>query len=74
VRRIAPAVFGHPVLVPPIGEHVADGAARQAAWVLTSGQQPPAWTTGHVEVHEADVVPAVRERYAAASANVPDHG
>ena len=34
VREIAPAVFGRPVHVPPAGEFVARGAARQAAWVL----------------------------------------
>ncbi|HEX6074067.1 MAG TPA: xylulokinase, partial [Micromonosporaceae bacterium] len=35
VRRIAPSVLGHPVVVPRPGEYVADGAARQAAWVLS---------------------------------------
>lgn len=34
VRRIAPEVFGVPVEVPPPGEYVALGAARQAASVL----------------------------------------
>ncbi|WP_188037554.1 xylulokinase, partial [Actinotalea sp. JY-7885] len=34
VRRIAPAVLGLDVTVPQPGEYVADGAARQAAWVL----------------------------------------
>ena len=43
VRRIAPAVLGRPVVVPPPGEYVADGAARQAAWVLAGGDEPPAW-------------------------------
>ena len=38
------AVFGCPVLVPPPGEYVADGAARQAAWVLAGGAEPPEWT------------------------------
>jgi xylulokinase len=72
VRRIAPTVFGRPVLVPPPGEYVADGAARQAAWVVSGELQPPAWTVGQVEVHEAKAVPEVRERYAAARANVLD--
>jgi xylulokinase len=72
VRRIAPTVFGRPVLVPPRGEYVADGAARQAAWMLSGGQRPPSWTVGQVEMHEADAVPAVRERYAEARANVLD--
>ncbi|WP_448619547.1 xylulokinase [Geodermatophilus sp. URMC 65] len=64
VRRIAPAVLGVPVLVPPPGEYVADGAARQAAWVLAGGDTPPVWPSAATEVHEADAVPAVRERYA----------
>ena len=45
VRRIAPQVFGCPVLVPPPGEYVALGAARQAAWVTLGGDEPPEWTT-----------------------------
>lgn len=34
VRRIAPEVFGMPVEVPPPGEYVARGAARQATRIL----------------------------------------
>ncbi|MGY1823040.1 xylulokinase [Geodermatophilus sp. SYSU D00079] len=64
VRRIAPAVLGVPVLVPPPGEYVADGAARQAAWVLSGGDTAPDWPRPGTEVHEADPVPHVRERYA----------
>ena len=41
VRRIAPSVLGLPVVVPRPGEYVALGAARQAAWVLTGGDEPP---------------------------------
>ncbi len=41
VRRIAAQVFDLPVTVPAPGEYVADGAARQAAWVLTG--ERPAW-------------------------------
>ncbi len=43
VREIAPTVFGVPVSVPEPGEYVADGAARQAAWVLRGGDTPPSW-------------------------------
>jgi xylulokinase len=43
VRRIAPAVLARPVAVPPPGEYVADGAARQAAWVLSGQAAPPSW-------------------------------
>jgi xylulokinase len=52
------------VLVPPPGEYVADGAARQAAWVLSGDDEPPAWPAPGTEVHEAGPTPAVRERYA----------
>jgi xylulokinase len=66
VRRIAPTVFGHPVLVPPPGEYVADGAARQAAWTLTGGAEPPEWERAGVQTYESDAIAAVRERYAEA--------
>ncbi len=66
VRRIAPTVFGAPVLVPEPGEYVANGAARQAAWALAGGDTPPVWELSTVERYEADPVPAVRERYAEA--------
>lgn len=65
VRQIAPAVFGVPVDVPPPGEYVADGAARQAAWLLAGGDEPPAWTLGVNQRYEADPLPELRERYAA---------
>ncbi|MCB7138231.1 xylulokinase [Cellulosimicrobium marinum] len=50
VRRIAPQVLGLPVTVPEPGEYVADGAARQAAWVLAAhrgtGARDGATSTG----------------------------
>ncbi len=63
VREIAPTVFGVPVTVPEPGEYVADGAARQAAWVLAGGEQPPEWSHGAAQVYEAAAVAEVRERY-----------
>jgi xylulokinase len=63
VRRLAPAVLGVPVLVPPPGEYVADGAARQAAWVLSGEERPPQWAGGETQSYEADPTPHVRERY-----------
>jgi xylulokinase len=66
VRRIAPTVFGRPVLVPPTGEYVAEGAAAQAAWALSGAAEPPRWEREGLETYEADAVPAVRERYAEA--------
>jgi xylulokinase len=64
VRQIAPAVFGVPVDVPEPAEYVADGAARQAAWVLSGGDDPPAWAPAGRRRYEADPQPEVRERYA----------
>ncbi|HEY6296315.1 MAG TPA: xylulokinase [Streptosporangiaceae bacterium] len=65
VCQIAPAVFGVPVEVPKAGEYVADGAARQAAWLLAGGEAPPDWTLATTRRYEAEPEPAVRERYAA---------
>jgi xylulokinase len=64
LRRIAPTVFGRPVLVPPPGEYVADGAAYQAMWALSPGNKPPVWNFEGSQVFEAEPVPAVRARYA----------
>jgi len=64
VRKIAPVVLGRPVVVPEPGEYVADGAARQAAWVLSGAADAPVWNAGGVETYEAPVDPAVRARYA----------
>ena len=44
VREIGTEVLGVPVDVPPAEEYVALGAARQAAWVLAPGGDPPAWS------------------------------
>jgi xylulokinase len=72
VRRIAPALFGLPVLVPPPGEYVADGAARQAAWVALGGDVPPEWSAEAPEVYEDRSVPLIRQQYAAARDHVVD--
>jgi xylulokinase len=64
VQRLAPGIFGRPVLVPPPGEYVADGAARQAAWVLAGGPTPPVWDRPGLRVFEAPPATGVRERYA----------
>ncbi|MFM7392651.1 MAG: FGGY-family carbohydrate kinase, partial [Actinomycetota bacterium] len=68
VQKIASAVFGVPVEVPPVGEYVADGAARQAAWVLTGTF--PEWPLDATSVvHESTPTPQVRARYAEARAH-----
>lgn len=66
VQRLAPAVFGCPVLVPAPSEYVADGAARQAAWAVSGAAEPPHWSSLESVLVEADPLPHVRERYAAA--------
>jgi xylulokinase len=64
VRAIAPAVFGVPVVVPPASEYVADGAARQAAWVLAGTDTPIEWRAlDGTEEFEAAPTPHVRARY-----------
>lgn len=66
VRAIAPSVLGLDVRVPTPGEYVADGAARQAAWVLSGAATPPSWSAaGEATVFRGDPVPLVREQYAA---------
>jgi xylulokinase len=64
VRQIAPTILGAPVAVPTAGEYVADGAARQAAWALLGGAEPPAWSLGDVATFDAEAQRQVRARYA----------
>ena len=44
VGQVAATMFKAPIEVPPAGEYVADGAARQAAWVLLG--ELPTWNEG----------------------------
>ena len=64
VQQLAPGILGRPVLVPPPGEYVADGAARQAAWVLSGDDAPPEWEQPGLREFDAPTATAVRERYA----------
>ena len=59
-------MLGVPVDVPPPGEYVALGAARQAAWVLAGGARPPHWTQASTRRYEDAARPGVREQYARA--------
>lgn len=49
ISSIASSLFGREVLVPPPGEYVADGAARQAAWALLGKESAPVWNLGRIE-------------------------
>ncbi|TNC20860.1 xylulokinase [Georgenia sp. 311] len=70
VQAVAPAVLGQDVELPEPGEYVADGAARQAAWVLSGAEEPPAWEREGTRVLSAQPTPEVRERYRAEAALV----
>jgi len=61
IPSIASALFGREVLVPPAGEYVADGAAKQAAWALLG--QMPTWNLGKVEHHQSKATPDVMDKY-----------
>ncbi len=69
VQAVAPQVLGLPISVPEPGEYVADGAARQAAWVLAAASDAaaaaPAWSTTVATTLDADPRPVIREQYAA---------
>ncbi|MCM0621214.1 xylulokinase [Nocardioides bruguierae] len=70
LQQILPAVLGRPVELPPPGEYVALGAARQAAWALSGADEPPSWPMPGLQVLEAEPTPAVREAYLALKAAV----
>ena len=61
IPTIASALFGREVLVPPAGEYVADGAAKQAAWALLG--EMPMWDLGNVTHHHSVPTPQVMDKY-----------
>jgi xylulokinase len=66
VQAIAGQVFDVPVHIPAPGEYVADGAARQAAWVLTGHR--PTWPVALVGSPAPDHRPVIATQYAQAAA------
>src|SRR6266540_2405992 len=67
VLALAPQLLGAPVGVPDAAEYVALGAARQAAWALGGGTEPPEWPLGQAAVRQpedSEAGAAVRARYA----------
>ncbi|GIG27761.1 xylulokinase [Cellulomonas marina] len=78
VQALAPDVLGLEVHVPTPGEYVADGAARQAAWVLAGGAEAPAWVPAQpplvLNPGSAADGTRVREQYAAARGLVLGRG
>lgn len=63
VAKIASAIFGREVLVPEPGEYVADGAAKQAAWIATG--QFPKWKLGEIKKFKETATPYVLTKYRA---------
>jgi xylulokinase len=69
VVDVAATLVDAPIEVPPPGEYVADGAARQAAWVLAGGKDFPEWSRlrdGQTQRRDSSRVAHVREQYGAA--------
>lgn len=58
---IASALMGREVVVPPAGEYVANGAAKQAAWAHLGHM--PVWNLGDVTHHASTPSPDVMDRY-----------
>ena len=63
VGKIASALFGREVLVPPPGEYVAIGAAKWAAWALLGTDRPPQWNLGEVTSIKESPTPEVLIKY-----------
>lgn len=72
VQAVAATVFDLPIVIPAPGEYVADGAARQAAWALLGGSEPPPWNTTGEVLLESQFIPHVRAAYRHARESV--HG
>ncbi|MGN9837741.1 xylulokinase [Nonomuraea sp. H19] len=68
VRRIAPTIFGVSIRVPPPAEYVANGAAYQAATLVTT----PDWQSEDTATYEGQAVPEIRSRYTLATAHILD--
>ncbi len=71
VGEVASTMFNAPVEVPPAGEYVADGAARQAAWVLTG--ELPLWNdggAGQTRFFEPDYHEGIRSNFRTAWASL----
>ena len=63
VRAFAPGLLGTDVLLPRTDEYVAIGAARQAAWVLDGGDEPPKWAADMETTLTGPTDPETYRRY-----------
>ena len=64
VQQISADLFGRTIHIPAIGEYVADGAAKQAAWALSGKGYPPNWSLGEIkEIYSKGSDPEIVETY-----------
>jgi len=64
VQQISADLFGRTIHIPAIGEYVADGAAKQAAWALSGKENPLNWSLGEIkEVNSRNSDPEIVESY-----------
>jgi len=64
VQQISADLFGRTIHIPAIGEYVADGAAKQAAWALSGKENPPNWSLGEIkEIYSKGSDPEIVESY-----------
>ncbi len=64
VQQISADLFGREIYIPAIGEYVADGAAKQAAWALSGKENPPNWSLGEIkEIYSKGSDPEIVEGY-----------
>lgn len=66
IRSLAPGILGVDVTVPPAGEYVARGAARQAAWVASGADSPPEWPLSGSVTLTGEDQPWIRDRFSQA--------
>ena len=48
VQQISDVLSGREIYIPAIGDYVAEGAVKQAAWDLSGKENPPNWPWGEV--------------------------
>ena len=61
VQQVAAQVFGVEISIPKTGEYVADGAARQAAWVALGTETK--WNISTQATVPADTQPVILQQY-----------
>lgn len=71
VQQVAAQVFGVKISVPMTGEYVADGAARQAAWIALGTETK--WNISTQATVPADTQPVILQQYHSAFESIHSH-